>query len=283
MKTRECPKRVAETITAMCTSSCDRRLPDRSRRGRGVGYAVLYGLVALLGAEAVGAQQRAAPQGILQGRVLDQESGRSVRAAEIALEGTGFSAVTDDRGEFRIDPVRAGVHILVTRRIGYEERSDTLEIPAGALVDVTVELSTDPVELEGLDVVIRSVVLERHGFYAREEQGYGAVFIDRQTIVDQRPSKVTDLFRNITGLRVVWGGIYGARIFINQRITFSDEDLPGCEPSVWLDGIRSTMRSFDVMRVEELEGVEVYARGGAPGKFVDPCGTVVFWTRQRVR
>jgi hypothetical protein len=94
---------------------------------------------------------------------------------------------------------------------------------------------------------------------------------------------VTDLFKNISGLRVLYGGIHGSRVFINQRVSFRDSELPGCEPTLWLDGIRSTMGSYDMMRAEEIEGIEVYAGGGAPGKFSDLCGAVVIWTRVPLR
>lgn len=68
---------------------------------------------------------------------------------------------------------------------------------------------------------------------------------------------------------------------MNQQVTFRDRG--GCEPTLWIDGTRSTMRSYDMMRVEEIEGIEVYTGGGAPGTFNDPCGTVVIWTRVPIR
>lgn len=265
----------------------DRTIHPRSRSRRRV---VLAGLVwtapSTLVSGALQAQEEArAPRpAIVVGRVVDQASGRPVPEAEVSVQGsTPRLAVANERGQFRIENVAAGTRVLVTRRLGYEERSDTLELPGGALVDVTVRISTRPVELEALVVEVRSAVLAGHGFYERRRQGYGGVFIDREEIVEEQPSTVTDLFRDVPGLRVVYGGIYGARVFVNQRISLRDPQTPGCEPSVWLDGIRSTMGSYDVMRVEEIEGIEIYAGGGAPGKFVDPCGTVVIWTRQRIR
>jgi hypothetical protein len=39
------------------------------------------------------------------------------------------------------------------------------------------------------------------------------------------------------------------------------------------------MGSYDMMRAQEIEGIEVYTGGSAPGKFNDICGTVVIWTR----
>ena len=229
------------------------------------------------------AQQDRRPNGTIMGRVIDRADGRSMAGVELGLSGTSLRSITDERGAFRLSGVPEGSHVLWARRIGYQERSDSLSVPPGALVEVTMALSTEPIEFEELVVVVRSSLLARQGFYSRQRQGYRGSFLDREEIERQNPHSVTELFRNLPGLRVVWGGISGSRVFVNQRVTFGDDGLPGCEPELWLDGIRSTMKNYDLMRAGEIEGIEVYAGGSAPGKFVNICGTVVIWTRLPVR
>ena len=168
-------------------------------------------------------------------------------------------------------------YLLRFERLGFESRTDTIAIEAGTVVDLSVELSVEPIQLPPIVAVIRSLVLERAGFYQRQLQGFGGHFMDWQDIREERPSKVTDLFRAVPGIRVSYGGIYGSQVLVNQRVTFSDDEM-GCVPTIWLDGIRSTMRSYDMMRVHEIEGLEIYA-GGGPGKFNDVCGSVLIWTR----
>lgn len=225
------------------------------------------------------APQARAPDGVISGRVVDQATGEPISTAEVGMDGSEVRAVTDEDGAFLLEGVSGGTHVLRVRHLGYGERTDSVHMPPRALLEVTIALSAAPVELDALVVVVRSPVLSRNGFYARQEQGYGGHFLDRMQIEERNPTSVTDLFRDVPGLRVVYGGIYGGRIFINQRATFADDGRPGCEPGLWLDGIRSTMNSYDLMRAEELEGIEVYAGGSAPGKFIDICGTVVIWTR----
>jgi len=229
------------------------------------------------------AQRGRPPDGVVTGQVREAGTEQTLEGVEVGLEGTSLRTVTDHEGKFRLAGVAGGSYRLWARRIGYQERSDSLRVPPRALVDVTIVLSTAPIELEGLVVTVRSPVLARHGFYARQEQGYGGVFIDRAEIERRRPQSVTDIFKNVPGLRVVYGGIYGSKVFVNQRVTFDDANLPGCEPLLWLDGIRSTMTIYDLMRAEEIEGIEIYAGGSAPGKFNHLCGTIVIWTRVPIR
>ena len=251
-----------------------------SRHARG-----LIGLVAASGCLALGLAAPGAAQQLnesaISGRVLSLDDDEPISQAAVRLDGTDLVVLSDPNGLFRLDHVPPGNHVLRVERLGYEARTDSLVVEAGTVVDVSVHLSIEPIQLAPLVAVIRSLVLERAGFYIREAQGFGGHFMDRPSIQEQRPAKVTDLFRSIPGIRISYGGIYGSRVFVNQRVTFSD-DLMGCEPSVWLDGIRSTMRSYDVMRTDELEGVEVYA-GGGPGKFNDVCGSVLIWTRVPMR
>jgi hypothetical protein len=230
--------------------------------------------------EPVHAQERTRRQGAISGRVISTE-GDALAGADVWIDDSDLATLTDDRGEFRLNEVPGGMHLLRVARIGYAERADSVTVTDGDLIVVSVRLSTEPIELEPLVATVQSLVLERAGFYGRQEQGFGGRFVDRITIERKNPGVVTDLFRNMPGIRVQYGGIYGSQVFVNQSHSLMD-GRPGCLPSIWLDGIRSTMRTFDMMRVEEIEGIEVYA-GGGPGKFNDLCGTILVWTKVRVR
>ena len=257
-----------------------------TRRGVGRSAWVCTGLFALsalcgLGLDAASGQERpGALAGALTGKVVDAATGQGLGDVEIRVVGTDMAAVTDDRGSFRIDPIRAGTHRVRFSRIGYTERTEAIEIAMGAVLAVTASLAEDPVELPPLIVTVRSAVLDQAGFYDRREQGMRGYFLERSDIEDRRPDTVTDLFRRMNGIRVIHGGIYGSQVLVNQRVTFTDSSA-GCQPSIWLDGIRSTMATPDLMQVEELEGIEVYTSASAPGRFNDVCGVIVLWTRQR--
>jgi hypothetical protein len=243
-------------------------------------WAVLVCMVWFATAPHLTAQEATDSRGALSGRVLSTD-GEALEGADVWLEGTDFVALTDEHGEFRLNEVPAGLHLLRIARLGYAERSDSVTVTDGDLTVLSVRLSTEPIELEPITASVRSLVLERAGFYGRQEQGFGGRFVDRITIERRNPGAVTDLFRNMPGVHIRYGGIYGSQVVVNQTVNFRDGQH-GCLPAIWLDGIRSTLRSFDMMRVEEIEGIEVYA-GGGPGKFNDVCGTVLVWTKVRVR
>ena len=241
-----------------------------------------------LSAEPAGTQEmRRAPAGLLGGVVTDQETEDPLSEVEVLLITSDESgalrrtAVSDDEGRFQFQQVAGGTYEVLFRRLGYGERLDSLNFVSGTFVDLQVSLAQEAIKLEEITVTVGSVLLARQGFYDRMRQGFRGTFIERTDIEEERPASVTELFQNIRGVTVVWGGVYGAQIFMNQRSSFTSNH-PGCRPEIWLDGIRSTIESLDVMRVEELEGIEVY-RGGAPGSWTDPCGTIAVWTRRVIR
>ena len=218
--------------------------------------------------------------GAIDGLVFDQDTREWIEGAEVRVEGMDDPAFTDREGHFRIDGIPVGWYRVLIRRIGYEARVDTISIPTNSVLAVQISLARQPVVLQPLEIVVRSATLERNGFYERAQQGYSGVYLDRAKIEEMRAGSVTHLFQGINGIRVIYDGLYGARVLVNQVVSVVDTvHGGGCQPAFWIDGVRSTMRSPDVMRLDELEGVEIYRRAGAPGKFIDPCGTILFWTR----
>ncbi len=250
------------------------RSAAKPRCGKGWGSALVLAMASVLAAQELSAQLQEAA---ITGRVMAVDDETPISQADVRLDGTQLAVLTGPDGRFRLNRVPAGNHVLRVERLGYETRVDSITVTAGTVVELQILLSIEPIELEPLVAVIRSLVLERAGFYARKAQGFGGTFLDPQEIRSQRPSMTTDLFRSLPGIRVSYGGIYGSQVLVNQRVTFTDDPM-GCVPELWLDGIRSTMRSYDMMRVDEIEGVEVYA-GGGPGKFNDVCGSILIWTK----
>ena len=249
----------------------------------GVIAMVITAMAGSVTCPALAAQEPGVHVGAVDGQVFDQDTRNWIEGAEITIDGME-SVVTDAEGHFRIEGIPIGWHRLVIRRIGYAERVDTLSVPTNSVLAVRVALARQAVVLPPLSITVRSATLERNGFYARARQGYSGVHLDRAQIEERRATTVSQLFQGISGIRVLYDGLYGARVVINQVVSVVDPDgRLGCEPSYWIDGVRSTMITPDVIRLDELEGVEIYRRAGAPGKYIDSCGTIVFWTRVPAR
>lgn len=254
-----------------------RSLKGRRRAGRGaVGFRLLLALAAFVSLrDDLAARQ--SNEAAVSGTVADVGSGNGVEGAEVVIRGTLWRAMTDGRGRFRLEDLRPGRYLMEVHRIGYTTRADTLNVPDGVSVEVALTLSVEPISLPGLEVITRSLLLERRGFYDRQRQGFKGIFLDRPSIEKRDPLYVADLFRNIPGVEVVEG-----RLVMSQSVTLLGGGR-GCEPALWLDGIRSGLRNYDYIRPDHLEGVEVYTGGGAPEKYNDLCGTVVIWTRLPAR
>ncbi len=77
--------------------------------------------------------QTAAP-GVITGRVYNPNTGEYVRNAEIRVEETGQTAISEGGGEFRLAPVPAGKATLAVSYTGYRAPSAVLTVPAGGEV-----------------------------------------------------------------------------------------------------------------------------------------------------
>lgn len=241
----------------------------------------------------------------LEGRVLDDASGRAIAGALVTLadfEGRVRAVVTtDDDGTFRFhEPEPAGqTYELRVERVGYGPARATLEFDPDQPVQVDVILAPAAIPVDSIVVSgRRRGRLADVGFEARRGQG-GAIFIDRSEIDSRTPARVTDLLRGQPGLRVISIGQEE-----DVRVGASGRSLSGadCQPAIWIDGSRirsagvpevnraptgSTIRVdpalTELIGPEDIEGIEVYTGpAGLPVRFRDrnvDCGVVLIWTR----
>jgi hypothetical protein len=94
--------------------------------------------MSLLGAASVGAQGTG---GTVAGRVIDDVSQLPLPGALVGVEGTNLETATDLRGEFRISGLAAGAQTLTISYLGRAAGTEEVTIEAGAVVNVTVELT----------------------------------------------------------------------------------------------------------------------------------------------
>jgi (2Fe-2S) ferredoxin len=125
----------------------------------------------------------------------------------------------------------------------------------------------------------RSVALDKIGFGQRKKFGMGH-FIGPEQIERTHPFVVTDIFRQVPGLRVV-PGEFG-------DIVTSSRAMGGCV-DYYLDGVPyQEMTPGDIssfVNANEIAAVEVYQDGIAPPQFqrgLSNCATIVLWTRFKV-
>ncbi len=247
----------------------------------------------------------------VRGTVVDDETGASFGAVEVAVLATNDSIVarheTDERGRFRARMPDGGSYRLRAGRIGYESAtSDNFVLDAGQTVLAELRLQLSPVMLDPLEAIVegQSLALARVGFYQREQMGFGQVRTP-EDLESRPPLDVSDLLRGMSGVRVVRRSSGSYDVFSNRAVQ--------CRPSISIDGqvvqigsregssrqvrpvdpsgleavvgSRDLERSGwqDIVNVVEVGAIEVIS--GAAGLpdwasgYISPCGAILIWTK----
>jgi hypothetical protein len=249
-------------------------------------WAVLCALLGALPAHAQGAPAAGADAQWLRVQVSDAASGGAVTDAEVWLGRTRMS--TDSAGRVLL-PRQHGRETLVVRRLGYTPLRRPVSEEESEL---KVVLVPEPVRISAVAANARpmphSPPLRR--FYERLESGRGR-YLTREQIEGRHPRRITDLFREIPGVRIEntprgerlrMDGATPAMYRLNTRWEAGD-----CPVQYYLDGV-SYLPDFagvpNDVRPDEVEGIEVYRRlPEVPVEYRRPgaeCGVVLIWLKE---
>lgn len=243
------------------------------------------------------------------GVITDRSSGALLSGVYVTMGGGQRGVMSDLRGEFVLDQLGGGQHVVEFSMIGYAPRADTIRVVPGRVTTAQVSLSVNPVELDPIEVSVerREVVLQRRGFYHRQKTGFGK-FLDREEIELRAPTEMTDLFSGMVGVDLYtdplnqlekWVVLRSGRTMTMQPRTLSEGDegpepasdvYQRCFPRVYLDGFIVHRGGDEPARLDTfvdpmvVSGVEVYATtAGLPPEYQGHgafCGTILIWTRR---
>lgn len=229
-------------------------------------------LLLLLG---LGALPLRAQDATITGRILSAESGEPIGGAEIRLAGTRRGAVTSDDGLFRIENLPAGEHLLTIEYLGAQSKSFRVRLGVHESVSVSFKLRMKVIPVPELEVTVNDdiPVGKLYSFYRRAETSPG-YFISRDDIAERRPSRTTDLLRQVPGVDI--GPPHLGRTAVRMGRG------SGCVPDYYLDGAHAPFYDMDNLQPIDVAGIEIY-RGNSevPPEFNRPgtCGVIVIWTR----
>ncbi|HUF76130.1 MAG TPA: carboxypeptidase regulatory-like domain-containing protein [Longimicrobiales bacterium] len=230
------------------------------------------------------------PAEILDPRAPGQIVGRVVEGAGGGLSDVEIAVVDQERartlsnqqGRFTIRDVQPGLVTVRFARLGYAPRTAVLVVQPGRTAEIAAAMPVEPIELEPVEVTVRSLDLERDGFYERAGRGWGHHFapgdVERISPID-----ISDLFRGrVPGVRVVrlhdreWG--YVTRLIGRRAASFTRGP---CFLDVYVDGMLMMDRNVDLFSAETLAAAEVYYGPGTPMQYnMNGCGAVLLWTRR---
>jgi protocatechuate 3,4-dioxygenase beta subunit len=90
--------------------------------------------------------------GSLRGQVVGSQ-GQPLEGVEIVVRGLDRTVSTNASGAFRFDGIPLGEQSVVARRPGYLPADTTVTILADAIVEVALELTERPLELDQIEIV----------------------------------------------------------------------------------------------------------------------------------
>ncbi|MBI5600740.1 MAG: carboxypeptidase regulatory-like domain-containing protein [Gemmatimonadetes bacterium] len=250
-------------------------------------------VVAALAAPPVAAQQAVpkaevtAHPAIVSGRIVAPDK-KGIEDVEVLLDDS-VRAVTDRKGYFEIDPVPAGVHDVLVRKMGLVPVRFRVAVTAGDLWDGTIRMDRAAQALPAVVVLEASKALKNFrppwidGFVERRRLGLGT-FLDRIDIEKSHLARTANLIARAPGVTTYQG--FGYDELRSPRCGMG----AGSKAMVFVDGIKmetSTNGRFvslnDYMPAM-LWGIEVFrGRGSIPPQYDDPqaCLVILLWTNRR--
>ncbi len=238
-------------------------------------------------------------QVVLDGRVVDDSTGRPIEGARVLLENRYGKTIgyqtTDTTGHFRFTPSRNDRYRLEARAVGYLPARRTVlwmmetRNFAGLEVRLTPHATLlAPVEVVALAPPRTSPILDNMEY--RRTHGFG-IRISRQEIENRNPLHVTDILAETPGVRVDRQGSGSMR-----RVIHLGPPVPGpkggdCPVQIFLDGMLATrdvaggdVTVDDLVRPQEVEAIEIFkGLATVPAEFLNPqsrCGVIAIWTKR---
>lgn len=218
------------------------------------------------------------------GVVTDQVSGDPVPEVVVNVPDAGRTARTGAEGRFSIGDLVPGRHEIRFSHLGYAERSESIEVRMGRVTRVRVVLDVNAIALNPIEVTVdrRDATLEEHGFYQREEDGWGH-FVDREDLEARNPIELTDALTRFVGVRIVSNPSSPGQRHLRLRNMGND-----CSPAIFIDGVRMIGRGGysinDMVDPAVVAGIELYrGSAGIPPQYWgtgSSCGVVLIWLRR---
>jgi iron complex outermembrane receptor protein len=211
---------------------------------------------------AVAVAQGAAQSGSIGGKVVD-DKGAPIVGAQVGVQGTTAAAQTGTNGEYVIDRVPAGAHVLRARMVGFRPDSANVTVASDQRLSQDFTLQRNPLQLQ--DVVVTGTQTPRMNLDA----SVAVTSLTAQDIQRAVPRSTTEALRYVPGFTRVEssGGEVNENISIRgilgvEYVNFLEDGLP----------VFPTMHTFfmnadNLFRIDEnVERMEV-VRGGASALF----------------
>jgi len=224
-------------------------------------------------------------KGIVRGTILSLDN-RPIGGARVEAPMWGTAVVTKDDGTFNLEKVPTGTQLIIVRRLGYEVARVNVNVTSRQPTELRVTLGPSVNVLDPVLVTARAnYALEKDGFIARQRAGWGK-YLTREQIQKRNPYQITDMLREVPGIRIV-RGIGGATVQDERpRAILSGGRPTGACPRFYVDGfLWQVAEPGDIdmfVSPKDVLGIEVYKWNEAPPQYRgvdDYCIVMLVWTR----
>lgn len=142
-----------------------------------------------LQAQSPASAAQSAATGVITGRVFNPNTGEYLRNAQIRVEETGQTVISESGGEFRLAPVPAGKATLVVTYTGYRSATATVSVAAGATVSQDFNLvSTIDTGAAGETIKLGQFVV------SSEREGAAKAIMDQRNSMNITNTVASDTF-----------------------------------------------------------------------------------------
>jgi Carboxypeptidase regulatory-like domain/TonB-dependent Receptor Plug Domain/Sel1 repeat len=224
--------------------------------------------------------------GRIEGRVTDAGSYEALSNVDVTVVGQERGRVLSDaRGRFLLRDVKPGLVELQLQRIGYAPRTMMLVVQPGGTGQVTTTMSTEAIELAGINVTASasSAWLERNGFTERARRGQGRQFT-REQLDRIHVYQVSDAVRHVPGVTVMPAGDSQTPQVPLHVVALNNRDQAHgfCVLPVFIDGIPQPTADLDQLPEDDIDAMEVYVGNDAPIQYSggQHCGAVLIWRKR---
>lgn len=216
---------------------------------------------------------RARGTSILRGIVRD-DLGRRVADALVSVASADTAIRTNGDGTFLLRSMPAGTHGVQVRSLGYSLTTRLVDLRPNTTTDIQFSIPTTTT-MAVFNVRAEAIPRPDHKeFNERRKLGFGRAFELKQgDYVD-----AADVLKMVPRVQVSYNrGV--------PAITMPD-GTSTCNPTIYLDGMKSDMEAITLYPIDNIRAVEVYtSKYQVPARFMGSafggCGVVLYWTKYR--
>jgi hypothetical protein len=173
---------------------------------------------------------------VFSGSVVDSAK-KPLQNAEVSISGINLTKTTDDKGNFRMETVTAGVHRVTVRKIGYGQLDTSMVFPEEQEVVWRVTMTEKIVTLDSVFVrQPREPWMEE--FESNRKRGFGQ-FMDRAELAKMDGVPLPTVLRRFRGAEIIRTN-NSASYIVSKRAPIS-----GCPPPPPAPSSRAAMAGQD--------------------------------------